>query len=226
MSISATSTPGVCSRIRIPSFPLSAWRTSTSWLSRTLVSEKMLRMSSSTMSTLAPASSGTGRMAGTGASAALRLRRRGFWLSPCSRSCSRTRTRSSRPAGFSVTPRAPIPITALLRSMPLITWTGTWLMSGSCFSRSSSTNPSMSARPRSRVIAVGCSLRTMASVPAPAVDTTALSFASCAASIRIVAKVGSSSTISTNGSLPRSSRSSWTSNWVGSAVGTIAPLLS
>ena len=41
----------------MPSLPRSAWSTSTSWLSRTLVSEKMLRMSSSTISTFAPASS-------------------------------------------------------------------------------------------------------------------------------------------------------------------------
>ena len=48
---------------------------------------------------------------------------------------------------------------------------------------------------------VGWSLRAIASVPAPAVETTPLRPASRAMSSRIEAKVGSSSTISTNGSL-------------------------
>ena len=206
----------------MPSFPRSAWRTSTSWLSRTLVSEKMLRMSSSTISTLAPASSGQLAPRRCRASPCAR----GFCACACSRSAVNTRTSSSRSAGFSVTPNAPMPITDWLRSAPEMTWIGTWLVCGSCFSRSSSTKPSMSASPRSSVIAVGWSLRAIASVPAPAVETTPLRPASCAASSRIAAKVGSSSTISTNGSLPSSSRSSLTSKPVGSAVGTTAPLLS
>ena len=72
----------------MPSFPRSAWRTSTSWLSRTLVSEKMLRMSSSTISTLAPASSGD---AGRRAGGAFALRRCGFLARACSRSAVKTR---------------------------------------------------------------------------------------------------------------------------------------
>ena len=113
----------------MPSFPRSAWSTSTSWLSRTLVSEKMLRMSSSTISTLAPASSGTGRVE--------RLRRPRPWLALARlllarlprRSDVKTRTRSARSAGFSVTPNAPMPITDSLRSAPEMTWIGMWLVS-------------------------------------------------------------------------------------------------
>ena len=47
----------------------------------------------------------------------------------------------------------------------------------------------MSSRPRSSVIASGCSLRASATVPEPAVETTPLSPASRARSSRIEAKV-------------------------------------
>ena len=90
MSISATSTPGVCSRIRIPSFPRSAWSTSTSWLSKTLVREKMFRMSSSTITTLEPASSGM-RWTAAAASSAGFCGAGAFAVAACSRSAVNTR---------------------------------------------------------------------------------------------------------------------------------------
>ena len=48
---------------------------------------------------------------------------------PAREASANTPTRSSRSAGFSVTPNAPIPMTDCLRSAPEMTWIGIWLVS-------------------------------------------------------------------------------------------------
>ena len=133
------------------------------------------------------------------------------------RMSSKTCVSSAAETGFVETVAAPFATSCSVSSAPEMTCMGMLRVFWSCRKRSNSTQPSMSAKPRSSVIASGTSFRARARVPAPAVESTPFSPADRASPSNRPPKVGSSSTIRTTRSSAEIESRSSVSSWEGPA---------